>query len=357
MILIRNEFDFLNEYGISSNDLYKCQQSFEKTLNYLKFHKVRNGLNKSKSLLEITFSSNFCQNYHNELLNRIEVLNAFNIEKHYTSIFITATLDSQYRDFLFADYSNLKASDLVSIPKHIKEKINQKLALTIVDLKDILNQKLKIFNNFYNRKYKAYKIKYCKVFEPHKKLGVPHLHMILFIPNNAEIIEDFKNAYMRLFPAPQNLRTDKLTLKQKQNGELNGFQTSINNSIAYIMKYLQKTFLNLKHNDINNIKIDKLTAWYIKHKIRRFTMSRFLVPLWLYRKLNFIPSLRDYFHLNNELEKHNNILEKDYKNNKFFIHIETTNQTIIYENKHLIYESNNRIINEYKSNFEFFKVA
>lgn len=358
MIKIKNEILAKELYSISDMDLLNIQAQFRKNLNFLQNHYIKNkNSNTRKTLIDITFSSNYCKNYHNELLNRIEVLNAFSIEKHFIPVFITATLDSQYRDFIYADYRRLKESDLKIIPNHIKEKILNKEALTIVDLKDIFNYKLRIFNNFYTRKYKNYKITFVKVYEPHKNLGIPHLHMLIFIPNSEEIINDFKKEYCKLFPAPQNLKTDRLTKEQIKNGELNGFQTSIKDCIAYIMKYLQKTFLNLKHNDINNITIDKLTAWYIKYKIRRFTMSRFLCPLWLYRKINFIVSLRDYYFLNENLSLNTSIFEKDFKNKTFFIHIERTNETLIYEKNHLIYETCNRIMHEYNAVFEMNKVA
>jgi len=63
-----------------------------------------------------------------------------------------------------------------------------------------------------------------------------------------------------------------------RNGELNGFQCTISNPVGYILKYVTKSFMDLK----NESELDELQAWYIKHRIVRFTTSHTLVPQWVY---------------------------------------------------------------------------
>lgn len=359
MKTIINKEDLQCEYGISDIELLSLQDKFKKTLSFLQNNHVVNKKSRScKKLVDVTFASNYCKNYHNELLNRVEVFVSMNKERNYIPVFITVTLDGKYRDLIFADYSRFSKDDLKCLSIELKQKMKNQEPFTNKDLIKLLSHKIKLFNNFYNRKYKSYKIQYIRVYEPHRKLGIPHLHMLMFIPNDKEIIEDLKKAFLRLFPAPRNKSTDRITKEQIKNGELNSFQISINNSLAYIMKYLQKTFLNLKNMDINNVKLDKNLGWYIKHSVRRFSMSRTIFPLWIYRKINVIPSIRDLYFLNVFLsDKTNNIFEKDYKNNTFFIHIEETKQTILYENKNLIYETHNKVIFDYQSEFSFLRAA
>lgn len=347
------------DYSISDIELSIIQDKFNKNLSFLNSHFIKNKrLNKMKKLSDVTYASNYCKNYHSELLNRAEVFISTNKERNYIPVFITATLDSKFRDLLFADYSRFNNDDLKCLSKELKQKMKNQEAFSNKDLIKLLSHKIKLFNNFYNRKYKAYKIQYIRTYEPHRRLGVPHLHMLIFLPNNKKIIYDIKTAFLRLFPAPRNKSTDKITKDQVKNGELNCFQISIKNSLAYIMKYLQKTFINLKKSNFENIKLDKNLAWYIKYNVRRFSMSRTVLPLWIYRKMNIIASARDLYFLNTFLKDTvNNVFIKDYKNKSFFIYIKETSQSILYENKNLIYETFNKTIIDYKSDYEFLRAA
>ena len=51
------------------------------------------------------------------------------------------------------------------------------------------------------------------------------------------------------------------------------------------MKYIFKTLDDLRQNpDLDNL--TDISYWYLKHKIRRFTMSQTFISLEIYRKLN-----------------------------------------------------------------------
>jgi hypothetical protein len=65
----------------------------------------------------------------------------------------------------------------------------------------------------------------------------------------------------------------------------NDIQDDINNSTAYIMKYINKT-LPLSKKDKLSQKDKYLNAWYSKNRVVRFNSSKTLAPLNLYRLLH-----------------------------------------------------------------------
>ena len=61
------------------------------------------------------------------------------------------------------------------------------------------------------------------------------------------------------------------------------FETNINNPIAYLMKYILKTFDDLRNP---NSKYTDLSLWYVYNSITRFYTSRTLISLDVYRCVN-----------------------------------------------------------------------
>ncbi|MBA1420896.1 MAG: hypothetical protein FAF03_08600 [Epsilonproteobacteria bacterium] len=144
---------------------------------------------------------------------------------------------------------------------------------------------------------------YFRVTEPHKD-GTPHLHISLWIPK--ERVARFVQAVHRLYPAPMAdiastyIPTDYKLYKnvyRKWDKETNRFKwfdgykihaddksyikLQINDSIAYLMKYIYKTLDDLRDNK----GITEITMWYILHGICRFYTSRTLISLNVYRPL------------------------------------------------------------------------
>jgi hypothetical protein len=103
---------------------------------------------------------------------------------------------------------------------------------------------------------------YFRVTEPHKD-GTPHVHMSLFVPKDKK--EKIIKALERLYPAP-----------------LGQIETDIKKPVHYLMKYVLKTFDDLRDDK----KISNLTLWYLYHGIGRFYTSRTFVSLEVYRKLH-----------------------------------------------------------------------
>jgi hypothetical protein len=66
------------------------------------------------------------------------------------------------------------------------------------------------------------------------------------------------------------------------------YNNAVTSVIAYVLKYIFKTFESFKYGKIGDV-----GYWYIKHKIRRVTLSRSHIPLYLYRKINYQKKYQD----------------------------------------------------------------
>ncbi len=335
-------------YGLNKNDLKQIQKKHNIQREYLEesFFVTKNG--QSKSLLDVSFSANHSERYYSELLNKINTIDTLILASSvdYDSIFITITLDGFFRDFLkanFKRYNESKHSHLIpnnDAYGYLRDKIRDNVAFNIKDLYNCLNFQLKRFQSSasYRRiKKSGHKPHYIRVCEPHKKDGVPHLHMMLYIP--LDFRESILEAYKKYFPAPQNLKP----LNNDNDGQIMGFQWKIKSAPAYILKYLFKTFLDVKNcNDI-----DYIQAWYIKHRILRVVTSHSLIPAWIYRKAMLLDN--DWFYLSDIRESG---LAEWSKENDFFHLIDEHCRELIYDSGQYTLLSAGHIIKQFGKKIE-----
>ena len=342
-------------YGISNYDLIQVQKKHNIQREYLNesYFITKNG--QSKSLLDVSFSANHSARYYSELLNKINTIDTIILASNvtYDNIFITITLDGFFRDFRkanFKRYNELKYSHLIpnnDTYGYLRDKIRDNEAFSIKDLYNCLNFQLKRFQSssaYRKIKKDGHKSHYIRVCEPHKKDGVPHLHMMLYIPNiyRNSILETYK----KYFPAPQNIKP----LNNSNDGQLKGFQWEINSAPAYILKYLFKTFLDVK----NKSDIDNIQAWYIKHRILRVVTSHSLIPAWVYRKAMLLD--KDWFYLTDIKETG---LYEWSKDNDFFHLIDENGRELIYDSGQYTLCYGNRIIRQFgdkKENLESYRI-
>lgn len=108
---------------------------------------------------------------------------------------------------------------------------------------------------------------YFRVYEPQED-GTPHIHFSMFVPDDKLLIvkNRFEDYFKEEYP---KLQVD--------------FKIDIENPVAYLMKYILKTFDDLREDDS---KISDLSLWYLANKITRFYTSKTLISLEVYRKLN-----------------------------------------------------------------------
>ncbi|MCT7487466.1 replication endonuclease [Aliarcobacter cryaerophilus] len=233
---------------------------------------------ENKSAIDFTYSANLNPNkYFAEMNNRINSIFQYSKKLDLMPVFCTITAPSKY---------------------HQTDK-NRKLIYSPNDTAKALTQ---IFNKFTNlqvfqrmKRETKHGLIYFRVYEPHKS-GVPHCHIMLFLPKN--YILEVKNKFFEYFTNAEKWGNNKKSLDFRYTFY------NVNGAISYIMKYVTKTFKN--ENDTTN----KAWYWYIKNRIRRFLTSRTLAPLEIYRKVRyFFKNLpNDYLYVTN-LVKNNQIIK------------------------------------------------
>jgi hypothetical protein len=331
-------------YGLKQKDLKVIQKKHEIQRDYLDNHTFVTGSGQVKSLLDVSFSANHSKRYYSEIINKINTINDIIAmqEIEYQSIFLTVTLDGFFRDFLKADfsrYNSLKHSKLIPNNErfgHLKDKITNKEKFTIKDLYNVLNYQLYRFQSsgqYRKINKQGHKAHYIRVCEPHKKDGVPHLHIMLYVPKI--YLKSLLNTYKTYFPAPQNVKPLNSAI---DDGQLKGFQWEIKSAPAYILKYIFKSFLNVQNED----ELDYLQAWYIKHRILRVVTSHSLVPAWVYRKI--APLEKDWHYIT---DIKNNFIAEWSKEDDYIRLEDEYNRTLEYQKGIYKLYYKDRIIKEF----------
>ena len=327
-------------FGISKIDIKNANLKVERQRKWLENQNFISQFGQIKSLLDCSLSANISPKYYAELNNRVNTIQDFCFNENLKTSFLTITLNGCFRDALLGDFSRFKLQDKRLLPYYLAEKLSNNEAFTIKDLVNLLNHLWFVFVKRIHTKYKNFKKYYIRAFEPHKKDGVPHIHALLSYPEFAHdyILKTFKN----IFYAPQNLKTNYLSKEQVLNGEINGFQWTLNNPSGYILKYINKSFVNFnKSKNLNAI-----SSWYVKHKVRRFISSRHQIPLWIYRKINFF--FKDFYNLCTIKNNADWICEWDIKKQYFRLENVFNDELIHYENGIFKHSIKGVVLHEYQ---------
>lgn len=243
-------------YGITKHDIEFIDFKLEYQKKYL-VSRFFDFDDESKSALDFTYSANLNpKKYFAEMNNRIKSIFDYAKDLNLKPVFCTITAPAKYH----------------------KKNVNGELKInpneTAKDLTQIFNKftNLKIFQKM--KKELGHGIIYFRVYEPHKS-GVPHLHAMLFLP--FDYILDIKKKFFEYFTDKVKWGNNKKSLDFRYT-----WYKSEGGAVAYIMKYVTKTFKNE-----NSSEIQYASYWYIKHNIRRFLCSRTLAPLTVYRKIRY----------------------------------------------------------------------
>lgn len=264
-------------YGITKEDIQVIDIKLEEQRKYITSRFFDFG-DESKSALEFTYSANLNpKKYFAEMNNRINSIFDYAKDLNLKPVFCTITAPSKYHK--------------CNVNGELKIKPNE----TAKELTQIFNKftNLRIFQKM--KKQLGHGLIYFRVYEPHKS-GVPHLHAMLFVPT--DYILDIKKKFYDYFTNKVKWGNNKKSLDFKYT-----WYNSAGGAIAYIMKYVTKTFKN--ENDKST---QYASYWYIKHNIRRFLCSRTLAPLTIYRKIRYFfkNQKNDYLKVT-ELIKNNQI--------------------------------------------------
>ena len=247
-----NEPPKIVHYGLTKNDLEKTEQKLKNQKNFLKFSFLYDRINrKSIPLSDLIISANHSpERYYSEIQNRVNTLQKIAEQRELKPLFMTITLPSEYHRYSTAKkalnpkYNGTTPQEAVKALTKMFARLRQDRALKE------LTKEQRI---------------YFRVNEPHKD-GTPHTHILMFVP--VDKIQKVKIAFKRLF-----------------DDRYNDIQDDINNSTAYIMKYINKTLPLSKQENLSE-KDKYLNAWYSKNRVVRFNSSKTLAPLNLYRLLH-----------------------------------------------------------------------
>ncbi|MDY3204470.1 MAG: hypothetical protein RBR70_05305 [Arcobacter sp.] len=220
--------------------------------------------------------------YISEVNHRVYSLNDYAKNRNLKSLFGTITLPSEYHPTKLG-----RNGRRVSNPRYCnKNKIP--MIERVFDIKTKKHVLTDLQKSYYSPKEGAKKLSrmfkalldlrvlrnipkedkcYFRVYEPQED-GTPHIHFSLFVPG--EQLEKVKLRFNQYFE-------DNFPKLQVD------FQTNIDNPVAYLMKYILKTFDDLRQDDNN---ISDLSLWYLANKITRFYTSKTLISLEVYRRLN-----------------------------------------------------------------------
>jgi len=330
--------DFEPNYGLKVEDKFFAQKKLDFQRKYLteNFFESENG--SLRTLLSVSYSANLSSLYYARLLNKINTFVDYNFRCDLEPVFLTITLDGFFRDFLKGDYSrwndDLRKKYFEHIPNDnrfgfILGSIDKKEKLTVKDLYKILTFQFYRFirsKSLQKLKKRGFSYSFIRVTEPHKKDGVPHFHILFYVPKFfiPSLHENFKK-----FPAPRNhtpLKSRTAQIIYDNVYESEGFQTLIINPVGYILKYLFKSFVNVSKGE----DLDYLQAWYIKHKIPRLITSHWILSQDIYQKSSLIDN--DWYYLTTLKDKMALYVNRD----KNFFEFTDNQRKIIYDNGLLV---------------------
>lgn len=214
----------------------------------------------------VPYSNFYFSSWHNsnryiaELNNRVASLNDYAQSQGLRPIFAVFTLPSEYhKQKLITLKSGRKK--LVYNKKYIDDDKHSVIA-GASRLQALVR---KIIGSRCFRGIASDKRCYITTKEPHLD-GTCHLNFLVFVPKEkfndcVRVVKDnFLDTHSRV-------------------------ETDIKNATSYVMKYIFKTLDDLRQNpELDNL--TDISYWYLKHKIRRFTMSQTFISLEIYRKLN-----------------------------------------------------------------------
>lgn len=237
-----------------------------------------NGEVTNFSLMDLCNTANIQPNrYHGEIWSRVSSLRKYADLIGFTApVFLTITPKSYFKPTKQIKLGNKEIYKIVDNPKFMAfhdgglDYVKQSVSYISEKWRKFLNQRL--FNEIKN-KYGTRPI-YMRTYEPHVD-GTPHAHLVVFIP------PEFKERFCEV--AKGFFNESRFDIKTEFDGDIGGV-------VSYILKYILKSFENSKKGYM-----DETAIWYAYHGIRRFTTSRTLIPLTIFRKINKHGDFKDMY--------------------------------------------------------------
>ena len=249
----------MSYYGLDEIDIYHVKKKLSRQDSFLKSNVIEDKLNGNITpLKDIVFSAyHNPTRYYSEIQNRVNTLVEYAKEKNLKPLFMTLTLPSKYHRLKMIKSGMFKDNPKYEgfTPSEAKTELTRMFARLRQDrsLKELDKDERVFF----------------RITEPHDD-GTPHSHILLFVP--ADRVNRVEEAFNRLF------------CKDTKANDFQKINSNIDNAVAYIMKYINKT-LPLSKNDTLTAKEEHLHYWYSAHRITRFNSSNSLAPICIYRKV------------------------------------------------------------------------
>jgi hypothetical protein len=326
-------------YGLTKKNKKQVLNKIEKQKDFLYSHYIE--VQGEKVQLASFFKNTFinADRYIAELQHRVWSLVEYAQSKELVNVFLTLTLPSEYhpkktlRNGKIIDNPKYAHKDLIIYDIYTKQRpssydkfifkyyktLGRRAFTGKVETVSLLEEDYspskgsKFLSKMFEKIRKDRSFQelskdervYFRVTEPHKD-GTPHLHISLWIPKYT--VSRFIQAVFRFYPAPmadiattyipEGFKLEDKVYKRdgkwhsayvmssevyeyfKQKGKVY-IKLQIDDSVAYLMKYIYKTLDDLRDNK----GITEITMWYILHGICRFYTSRTLISLNVYRPL------------------------------------------------------------------------
>ncbi|MBU0923912.1 replication endonuclease [bacterium] len=294
-------------YGITNLDIDFLDTKVKNQKQWMLDNLSDFDFGENKTALDFTYSANLNPDkYFAEMNNRINSIFDYAKELKLYPVFVTLTAPSQF-------HKKDRNGNL---------KINPNT--TAKELTQIWNKftNLQVFQKL--RKSTGQSLMYFRVYEPHKS-AVPHMHAMLFLPKDS--ILEVKNKYYEYFTDKVKWGNNKKSIDFKYT-----WYNSAGGAVAYIMKYVTKTFKNS-----NDKSIQYASYWYMKHNIRRFLCSRNLrLPITVYRKIrHYFTNKSSYLDIAKEYKDNNSIHrifnDNTYSYMKYNIDTQQVDEVILWE--------------------------
>lgn len=255
------------KYGLTHQDLENIDLKLSKQKDFLKNYVFDFGDGEKFNLLDQTMSANINpKKYFAEVNNRVNSLFEYSKILGLYPVFLTITLPSKFHPSSKDYDSSLTVHDGIEYLSHSWARFRA----------------LKIFKHI--TKSINHNMIYLRVIEPHKS-GVPHCHVMLFVPKQFIVNLDKKKSLKHIF---KNHFSHNGASRLAQDFKYT-WANNAGGAVAYIMKYLNKTFKNGIEDKMT------LEAYYYAHnRIIRFTSSKTLIPLYLHRKIKHDERFRNF---------------------------------------------------------------
>ena len=278
------ECNFL--YGVTPRMRKDVEEKLEKQKNYLKNTFLSfDGIPTCKSLFDLNSSANIQpQRYHGEIWNRVQGLQQYAKDVGFTvPVFITITPRTVN-----------KPTKQIFLKKNVYKLVDNPNFSAFTDGSvDYVKQTLEYISHKWQgllkqrvctdiKKATGTRLIFMRTYEPHID-GTPHAHIVCFVPPS------FKDRFVEV--CKDYFIDSRCDIKTEFEDEKGGV-------IAYILKYILKSFENAK----NGI-LDTVACWYSYYKVRRFTTSRTLIPLSVFHKIQKQESLQNIYEVTKLFKK------------------------------------------------------